>query len=70
MDAQELLDTLASLPNGAAFSAINSNGQYNVTFAVISQQSPRRVSISRVSNVDLAEALATGVVAARANLPE
>lgn len=70
MDAQQLLDALSSLPAGGAFSAINSNGQYNVTFAVVTQLSPRRVAINRASHADLAEALTSGVTVALANLPE
>jgi hypothetical protein len=49
---------------------MHSNGQYNVTFAVVTQQSPRRVAINRASNADLFEALTAGVAVALANLPE
>lgn len=72
MEAQELLDALASITshNGGTFSAMNSNGQFNVTFAVVTQQSPRRVAINRSTGVSLTDALTAGVTVALANLPE
>ena len=72
MEAQELLNALESITsrNGCKFSAMNSNGQLNVTFAVVTQHSPRRVAINRSTGVALTEALAAGVTVALANLPE
>lgn len=68
--AQELIDSIAALPSGSTFSAINSSGQYAVTFGVVTHQSPRRVAVNRVSNADLSQALDAGLNAALANLPE